>query len=83
MKPQFSEAAKRVANEKLGLLAAVDSTVNEALSRKFSIQGFPTIKYFENGVFKADYEGKRTADDLYGFVKNGGAGGKSTGKDEL
>lgn len=80
MKPQYSEAAKRVANDKIGLLAAVDATVSEALARKFSIQGFPTLKFFENGVFKKDYEGKRTPDDLYNFVKNGG---KGSSKDEL
>lgn len=80
MKPQFSEAAKRVAKDKIGVLAAVDATTSEALSKKFSIQGFPTLKYFENGIFKADYEGKRTADDLYNFVKNSG---KGTKKDEL
>lgn len=82
MKPQYSEAAKRVADENVGLLGAVDSTVNEDLSRKFNIKGFPTLKFFVNGKYHSDYDGKRTAEDMYEFVKNNGKSKDST-KDEL
>lgn len=80
MKPQYSEAAKRVAADKVGAIGAVDATVHENLAREFNIKGFPTLKYFKNGSFKSDYNGKRTVDDIYNFVKNDGA---SSGKDEL
>lgn len=78
-KPQFSEAAQRVANEKIGLLGVVDATVQESVAQKFDISGFPTLKLFKNGVYKSDYDGKRTVDDLYKFMKTN-AGAK---KDEL
>lgn len=72
MKGTFSEAAKRLVDDKAGVVAALDSTINTATSEKFSIKGFPTLKYFENGVLKGDYNGKRTSDDIYNFVKSNG-----------
>lgn len=80
MKPQFSEAAKRLAADKAGAIGAVDGTLHEDLTREFNIKGYPTLKYFKNGSLKTDYNGKRTADDIYNFVKNDAAG---SGKDEL
>lgn len=80
MKPQYSEAAKRLAIDKAGLIGAVDATVHESLAREFNIKGFPTLKYFRNGSFKTDYNGKRTADAIYNFVKSDGV---DSGKDEL
>lgn len=80
MKPDLSLAAARLAKDHDGsALAAVDATIHRKLSKQFDVSGFPTIKYFENGVFKSDYNGKRTADDIYAFVKGGG----KTTKDEL
>lgn len=79
MKADFSLAAERLAKDSNGaVIAAVDATVHRKLSERFDVSGFPTLKYFENGVFKSDYNGKRSTDDLYGFVKSGG-----TTKDEL
>lgn len=72
MKPAFSEAAQKLAEQNVGRLAAVESSANPALFAKYNIKGFPTLKYFENGTYVKDYDGKRTADDIYNFVKNGG-----------
>lgn len=68
-----------MAEEKSGSIGAVDATVHENLAREFNIKGFPTLKYFKNGSFKSDYNGKRTAEDIYKFVKSDG----SSSKDEL
>lgn len=78
MKPAYAEAATRVVKENLGKLIAVDSTVNRALAEKFNVKGFPTLKYFENGNLKSEYNGARTTEALYSFMKSGGAS-----KDEL
>lgn len=79
MKADLSLAAERVAKENIGaVIAAVDATVHRKLSERFDIGGFPTIKYFENGVFKSDYNGKRNTDEIYSYVKSGGMA-----KDEL
>lgn len=79
MKPQYSEAAQRVANGKLGALGAVDATVSENLAQKYGIKGFPTMKLFKKGSYKVDYDGKRTVDDIAKFMKTNAA----TSKDEL
>lgn len=72
MKGDYSKAAKIVADSKIGVLAAMDSTTNSKTQSKFEIKGFPTLKYFEKGVLKNDYKGLRTAEDLVAFIKNGG-----------
>lgn len=69
LKPSFSEASKRVVSDNIGALGVVDATVHENLARKFDIKGFPTLKLFQKGVFKMDYNGKRTANDIYNFLK--------------
>lgn len=79
MKADLSLAAERLAKENSGsVIAVVDATIHRKLSEKFEISGFPTLKYFENGIFKTAYNGKRISDELYSFVKGGG-----TTKDEL
>lgn len=79
IKPTVSEVAQRVQKEKIGLLAAVDATVQKELAQKYEISGFPTLKLFKNGVYVADYEGRRTVDDLYQFMRKNA----SPKKDEL
>lgn len=77
MKPDLSLAAERLIKDNNGaILAAVDATINRKISGRFDIGGFPTLKYFENGILKSDYNGKRSADDLYSFVTSGGIGTK-------
>lgn len=79
MKAAYSVAAERLAKDGGGIVAAIDATVNKALGTRFSVNGFPTLKYFENGVYRQDYDGERTADDIFAFVKSGGV----IKKDEL
>lgn len=79
MKPLYSLAALQMKQENIaGSLAAVDATVNPKLSNKFNILGFPTLKYFNNGKFIADYDKKRSAEDIKMFMKS-----PPTTKDEL
>lgn len=73
MKGDLSLAAERLVKENNGgVIVAVDATVQRKLSERFDIGGFPTIKYFENGVYKSDYNGKRVSDDIFNFVNSGG-----------
>lgn len=71
MKPAYGEAALEISSQLPdAALAAVDATKTNELGKRFEIQGFPTIKYFENGKFKSDYDGGRTKDALVTFMKN-------------
>lgn len=65
--------------DKIGTLGIVDATIHEQLAQKFQIKGFPTLKLFQNGKLKTDYNGQRTVDDIYRFMKSNAV----KNKDEL
>lgn len=71
MKPAYAQAATDATSFLPGsYLAAVDATRSKRLAEKFALKGFPTLKYFENGQFKFDYNGGRTKEDLINFMRN-------------
>jgi len=71
MKPAYAEAATDM---KITLsdahLVAIDATKTPGLTQRFTLQGYPTIKYFESGEYKFDYSGGRSKDDIINFMKN-------------
>ncbi len=53
------------------MIASVDADAHRELGGRFSVQGFPTLKYFAKGgdaTKPADYNGGRTAADIVDFV---------------
>lgn len=58
-----------MSKDQIGALGIVDATVQEKIAQEFNIKGYPTIKLFQKGSFKSDYNGKRTVDDIYKFMK--------------
>lgn len=69
LKPAYSEAAARVLKDKIGALGIVDATIHEKLAQKYDIKGFPTLKLFQKSSLKSEYNGQRTVDDIYKFMK--------------
>uniref|UniRef100_G3N8K2 Protein disulfide-isomerase A5 n=1 Tax=Gasterosteus aculeatus aculeatus TaxID=481459 RepID=G3N8K2_GASAC len=69
MKPEYDEAA-RVLNRSPGVVAAVDSTLQKAVSERFKISGFPTVKYFERGEDKYTLPHLRSKDKIIEFMHN-------------
>lgn len=67
LQPDWEEAASRLAREP-ATMVWVDATVNEALSSRYNVRGYPTIKIFKGGAPKTgeaiDYNGERTASAL-------------------
>ena len=62
--PEWAKAAKRAKNLSPPVpLAKVDADAHKSLGEKFDVTGFPTIKWFMDGV-ASDYEGPREADDI-------------------
>ncbi|KAF4532478.1 hypothetical protein B566_EDAN003054 [Ephemera danica] len=51
-----------------GKLAAVDTTKETALGTRFSIKGYPTVKYFKDGAFAFDAN-VRDADRIVAFMQ--------------
>lgn len=80
MKPDFAEVASMlVKNHVPGKVAAIDCTEHPKTAERFEIQGYPTMKYFVQGKFIKNYEGKRTAQAMFEFIRSNGA----NQKDEL
>lgn len=71
--PAFEEAASTLAQEnskaRMVKVDATDST-NRALSSKYGVSGFPTLKVFRFGDFEEDYEGGRDAGDLLDYLRS-------------
>lgn len=71
LKPTFGEVANMLATQKIpGKVAAIDCSINTQMIQKFSIQGYPTMKYFESGTYVKDYKGDRSASDIFKFIKS-------------
>ena len=71
MKKDYGEAASEMKRFLPGsYLAAVDCTKEKSIKDRFKIEGFPTLKYFENGKFLMDYSGDRSKDYIVGFMKD-------------
>jgi hypothetical protein len=70
MKAAFGQAASELKSFVPGTyLGAVDATKSPKLKDKFDIKGFPTMKYFENGKLKFEYNGGRSKDDFVQFMR--------------
>lgn len=48
-------------------MAKVDATANSKLAQNFKVQGYPTLKFFANGI-DVEYTGGRTANDIVNWV---------------
>ncbi|ELU15730.1 hypothetical protein CAPTEDRAFT_156715 [Capitella teleta] len=67
--PEYATAAKKLNDEGSTLkLGKVDATVETKLATKFSVRGYPTIKFFRNGN-PIDYSAGRKADDFINWMK--------------
>jgi protein disulfide-isomerase A1 len=65
--PEYSGAAEVLKAEGVPL-AKVDCTVQKETAEKFKIQGFPTLKFFSNGV-DSEYQGGRTKSDIVAWMR--------------
>ncbi|XP_044761964.1 protein disulfide-isomerase A5 [Coccinella septempunctata] len=70
MKPEYEKAASALKKEGVnGILAAVDATQEQALASRFSVKGYPTIKYFSEGDLRFDVD-FRDANKIISFMKD-------------
>ncbi|TWW65922.1 Protein disulfide-isomerase A3, partial [Takifugu flavidus] len=73
--PTFQKAASRLKGTVQ--LAKVDCTANTETCSRFGVSGYPTLKIFRSGKDSAPYDGPRTADGIYEYMK------RQTGPDSL
>lgn len=66
--PEYAKAAKKLASNDPPIhIAKVDATVNTELAQRFSVNGYPTLKYFVNKE-PTDYTGGRTEDTIISWI---------------
>ncbi|KAL6100298.1 uncharacterized protein ACO6RY_01937 [Pungitius sinensis] len=73
--PEFEKAATRLKGTVQ--LAKVDCTAHSETCARFGVSGYPTLKIFRNGRDSAPYDGPRSADGIYHYMK------KQTGPDSI
>ncbi|GFR44575.1 hypothetical protein Agub_g5850 [Astrephomene gubernaculifera] len=70
LKPHYAKAATILkAAVPDAIIAKVDATVEESLGSKFSVQGYPTLKWFVDGELVSDYGGSRDTEGIVNWVK--------------
>ncbi|KAF5294296.1 hypothetical protein FQA39_LY13440 [Lamprigera yunnana] len=70
MKPEYEKAASIMkAKGVQGMLAAVDAMKDKSVASRYSIKGYPTMKYFSYGEFKYDVD-VRDASKIVEFMSN-------------
>ena len=70
MKPAYGQAAAEMKRSyPNSYYAAVDATRSPGLAQRYEVKGYPTLKYYENGDYKSDYNGGRTKENLVSFMK--------------
>lgn len=67
--PAYAAAAKQLSESGSPIkLASVDATIEQELGQKFEVKGYPTLKFFNEGV-AVEYNGGRTQDDIVNWLK--------------
>lgn len=67
--PEYAKAAGTLKAEGSEVrLAKVDATEESSIAEKFSVKGYPTIKFFKNGT-PTEFAGGRTAADIVNWLK--------------
>jgi len=82
--PEYAKAASILSEKNSAAkLAKVDATEHKELSQQFGVKGYPTLKFFKNGVAQ-EYTGGRTADTIVQWIdkKSGPAATPLANKDE-
>ena len=71
LKPKWSKLEEELKNESLeGILASLPQKYVDDTDCDTDIKGVPTLRVFQGGVRKMDYEGKRETSDMKSFFKN-------------
>lgn len=67
--PEYAKAAAQLSEEGSDVrLAKVDATEETKLAEKYEVRGYPTIKFFRDGV-PVEFQGGRQAADIVNWLK--------------
>jgi protein disulfide-isomerase A1 len=68
LEPEYSRAATTLKNLPNLKVVKVDATTERELGEKYSVQGYPTLKWFKNGE-ASDFNGGRDHDSIVAWVR--------------
>lgn len=83
--PEYAKAAKTLKNKDPPIrIAKIDATENKESATKYGVTGFPSLKFFTNGV-ASEYTGGRTEETIVSWMvrKTGPPTEKLESADEL
>jgi len=67
--PIYEDVAKKVREQNVRVIVAnIDCSVNGEICDKQSITRYPTLKFYKDGKFKAEFDQKRTVENITEFV---------------
>jgi protein disulfide-isomerase A1 len=67
--PAYAAAAQQLAESGSEVkLASVDATLEKELAQKFEVKGYPTLKFFSDGV-TMEYNGGRSQEEIVSWLK--------------
>ncbi len=68
MAPSYAKLAEKMNNKEDGIpIADLDATEHGSVAEEFNVQGYPTLKFFIDGV-PVDYNGEREGDAIENFI---------------
>ena len=68
MAPSYAKLAEKMNNREDGIpIADLDATEHGPVAEEFNVQGYPTLKFFVDGV-PVDYNGEREGDAIENFI---------------
>eukprot|EP00871_Galdieria_phlegrea_P001540 jgi/Galph1/2387/GphlegSOOS_G1066.1 len=70
--PEMERLGESVKNSSHVIVAQIDADKDQELSKRFGIEGYPTIKWMNKGNTSdwQEYQGERTAEALISFINN-------------
>lgn len=69
MKPEYAKAASQLKEEGSEVMVAkVDATQHSKLAKSYNVTGYPTLKFFKNGIW-LDYTGGRQTKEIIQWIK--------------
>ena len=67
--PEYERAANLLKEKgSPAVVAKVDATVEKSSASAYSIRGYPTLLYFQNGQMVEKYSGARTGEDISNYL---------------
>eukprot|EP01112_Ceratiomyxa_fruticulosa_P018903 TRINITY_DN6112_c0_g1_i1.p1 TRINITY_DN6112_c0_g1~~TRINITY_DN6112_c0_g1_i1.p1 ORF type:complete len:423 (-),score=95.28 TRINITY_DN6112_c0_g1_i1:34-1302(-) len=70
LKPHYMDASAEVRAFDKGYLTAIDCGENQDICSQYGVKSYPTLKFFDEGKVKYEYDHGRKKEDLINFMRS-------------